>query len=1237
MAVKQIRIEDINIDIPISVDSRVSKATQRTITGGLLTRSKRYNQATININLRDLTETQELQLRELTRNWAFNNTILSGISNVWDCRLAIDRTSTDYLWYDRQETFSATIQLEPLWNLIGISIERSLHDRWKYLIMEDFSTDGVWPNNANLTGVGTWPNEHSTGYGSQLQDIPWDEISGDWGTDNTTYLIGDNSLESLSTNGYIVAGWEWWSNYEVSCWVRITTSTNDDVGLVFRYNDSTHFYRFYTTDNTGVYLYKYNGSGTVLAFNDSFNIVTGTWYHFKVVCQGNRIRCYIDTDEVFDIVDKSLTSGKVGCHAHAASVYFDDFRVTLLPPVNFNLPSCADWTNQYTHVDVETAFGTQQKIIDPQDNVQFKLSKAGGNCMLYLPMEEGNGDVVRDYSPYHNAVKIVNATWVEDDDKGEYLDFNGSNAFISITDSDVLDGFDQFTIDMLVRIDSFTTWNYLIEKRNAYYIRVNSSGQIQFEVNGSSGNQTITTDRTLSLDTWYRITTTYGSQELRIYVDKELWAAEIKDVGIHNTTAYNVELMRTYDGAFYTDGNIKDVRIFDSMRNDVVFGFDGTPATVFIFDDNRFNSDVPDDSDCILRLHFDEGSGTTVYDSSGKGHDNTGGTFPAWTNTSARGELGTCLDFNGSTHFLNFGDHNDFSFNGNNPFTISFWFYHDSVTGRQTFISKYDGATREWFVEKDVNHNMNFWIFDSSGNSAHRDANGTTIAADKWYFCVCTYSGSGGADNCRIYLNGERVDDYSDAGAFSGDMGNTTVSMEIGRLDSATGLYVNGKIDQVRILKGHAVSAEEAASLYRGEPYNHDWYQWTRVYHKTRDWKGLPVITNGLIMVSFPEYDLYEERTSNVLLPTIYGWYENSWHLLGYINPQIRYTGENKGLINSCLGSEWEIEELTDQYCKIGIRYYDVNDDDWPKGTKSDVKLIIRNGFAGVFIECDTSDWLKSDQLGFAFSVQYTRGTGTTNRFVYMPKDNIYDDHVQTSDQGRLTSQVDDNWAILFGSSDDSDAPCKNVIIGLFADHMYDDLGTGNCWWLSGSAGTDWWTQLYNFTKNGGIFFVPYDIDDLFQEADSDYADVTTTGDNDQTTLSGYTGDGYIQLTGTTEYAQWNVGTLPKGEYMTIARVASNDATAGNRDGIMNVDNDGDQDGDLATKTFQVAAQNTWEYQFLIFYTDGSHDVYLSIENASATDTIFIDHWFCILLSNAVNYPSDFAHMGLRDTKVVRN
>ncbi len=1132
-------------------------------------------------------------------------------------------------------------------------IERPLHDRWRILISEDFSTDlGAYPQpwQANAAVFGANTSADSLGDADQIQDIPWEEVSGAWETDTDLgdHLSGTQCVLYISntTVGNLVAGWDWWENYIVESWIRIDDNTGDNVGISFRYVDVNNHYLFYTDDATEIILAKrVGGALTRIIGNTTFNITTTTWYHYKVEVQGHRIKCYVNGNLMIDIIDTEFTSGLAGMYAYNDNTYFDNFKVTLLPTVNFNLPASIDWHNQYSHADIETAYGTQKKLIAPDNNVQFKQSKAGTDCILYLPMNEGTG-TPRDHSKNNFAVELHGATWVDDKEKGWCLDFDGFDDYLYLMMNNNRPS--TYTIDLEFKNTSGGNQGILhMDYRPLIYL--DTSNQLRLYYLTGAYIHDVMSD-----DTWYRVTVIVEKDHGGTTTDFAHLFIDGKYIGhLVQTTMDSLDDNKVYIGQYgantFFDGKMKDIRVFDTARWDVAFGFDSTPATVFIWDDNRYNADYdyPDDSDCVLLLHMDEGFGTdgdTTYDASGHGNDATLTDITGWGSTSFRGEAGTCLDFeSANTDYLTIGDDSDFSFNGDVPFSIEAWVNPESLANFMGIISKFvtAGNLREWIVLTEASGSVSLILYHNDNSAWIWRESTTVMSINTWYHLVITYDGSETISGITIYINGIAESSYNDStsGVYTG-MTNTTSDVQIGRYD--TGQYFDGLIDEVRVHR-RELSANEVAARYRSEPYLHDWYQCTRAYDISHDFKGLPIISNGLIMLSFPDYDVYEYRQNNILFPTLYGWYENAWHELCSIGFMQKLDNDEQYLMNAAQGSEWELIELTDQYCKIRIRYYLItHSDETPEGTECDLILTIRNGYPCVFIEIDDRDFFRNEEQGWILLYARYHGRGTNFRGCYSPSDQLLWSPIDIQ-TFRDTSEVDDNWHILFHSPDDSNAPSKNFILGTFGDCMNDDIGTDDLFQMRENNNI-WYQTEVQVSKTGGIFFVPYDVDDLFAIADTTETGVTGTGTDDQNVIAGGSqSDGEYLLGGAAlEYIQWQIDAatnLPKGTYMAVARVASTDATGAMRELHFNVDNDADQDGDLATITVTIAAANTWENVFLLFYTDGTNDVYLSVENESqdpAGDIIYVDYFLCIPLANAIDYPSDLAHYAFNEQNLIR-
>jgi len=520
-------------------------------------------------------------------------------------------------------------------------------------------------------------------------------------------------------------------------------------------------------------------------------------------------------------------------------------------------------------------------------------------------MNEGSGDVVRDHSKYRNDGKINGATWVEDKD-GWCLEFDGEDDLMNISVDGLLDTSEHVTFDFEI----YTPTS--LAKMNNYFLTLNRASNDRFIFIGAQNGLSIglqddiddTSENFYAIQTtlnaWYRITIIFTSSWFFVFLDGQL--KHIYENALGKTFAdMDIDYV-TFGRSFYNSASIggsrfKNVRLFGAARWDVAHGYDNTPSAVFAWDDNSKNPDkyVPDDSDCVLKLDFNEGSGTVVHDASGKGHNSIGGTFPAWFLTSARGEMGTSLDFElSSSHYLNFGDHNDFSFgNGTSdvPVSMEAWFKLESLGATRTIIAKYPASSGndEWHWAVDATGKMYLALFDTAGGTNFliiRSAS-NVITVGKWYYVAWTYNGSG-EGGVTLYLNGVEDPQTETLYGTYNAMGNKTSVMQVGRY-AATG-YWDGIIDRIRIHR-RELSAGEIAARYRSS--NHiDLYQSTRVFNASWPFKGYPIVENGLVRLSFPTYQQASKigdtedysggnntwSAMNYPHPVIEFWYENSWH-----------------------------------------------------------------------------------------------------------------------------------------------------------------------------------------------------------------------------------------------------------------------------------------------------------------------------------------------------------------------
>lgn len=171
----------------------------------------------------------------------------------------------------------------------------------------------------------------------------------------------------------------------------------------------------------------------------------------------------------------------------------------------------------------------------------------------------------------------------------------------------------------------------------------------------------------------------------------------------------------------------------DSANYQIYYGNSsaGTPPT----DINEIFQPTLDEHTVAL-WHFQEGSGSTVLDTSGHGHN---GSFSS-ANWTTDGRFGYAGVFNGTSSEVNFGNHTDFDLSA---MTLEAWIYLTEPIGNYPHL-----------FNKET-----YWLRITGGRQPHFkvfgcEAIGTCPSLDvnKWYHVAATYNGS---NVCRLYVNGQ--------------------------------------------------------------------------------------------------------------------------------------------------------------------------------------------------------------------------------------------------------------------------------------------------------------------------------------------------------------------------------------------------------------------------------------------------------------------------------------------------
>ncbi|MES2352848.1 MAG: LamG-like jellyroll fold domain-containing protein [Pseudomonadota bacterium] len=196
----------------------------------------------------------------------------------------------------------------------------------------------------------------------------------------------------------------------------------------------------------------------------------------------------------------------------------------------------------------------------------------------------------------------------------------------------------------------------------------------------------------------------------------------------------------------------------------------------------------------VAAYSFDEGTGTTASDRSGK--SNTGSISGAtWVN----GRFGKALSFNGTNSRVNVSDSSSLDLSAG--MTIEAWVYPTAtMSGWRDIVTKErsGGASYYLYANSDKNQPAN-GIFTSAENTLYA---GTQIPVNAWTHLTATYDGG----TQRLYVNGVQVASRSQTGAIQ----SSTSPLRIGG-NAIWGEYFQGLIDEVRIYN-RALSVSEIQS-----------------------------------------------------------------------------------------------------------------------------------------------------------------------------------------------------------------------------------------------------------------------------------------------------------------------------------------------------------------------------------------------------------------------------------------
>jgi hypothetical protein len=209
---------------------------------------------------------------------------------------------------------------------------------------------------------------------------------------------------------------------------------------------------------------------------------------------------------------------------------------------------------------------------------------------------------------------------------------------------------------------------------------------------------------------------------------------------------------------------------------------------------------------------FDEGNGTTAYDSAGDNHGTLSGD-PDWV----PGQVGShALDFDGDQDCVTAADNND-SLDIDDNITITAWVKLNNLNAYYFLVTKQPSGTAA--INYPGNYEFRIKVATGHLQLLHQTSTGQTystytstsgIGVETWYHVAVTLTEGG---DVNFYINGLPAGTSSQSGTF-GILNDEPVRIGT-RKDTYS--YFDGTIDDVRIFD-YELNADEITQVYQGLP-----------------------------------------------------------------------------------------------------------------------------------------------------------------------------------------------------------------------------------------------------------------------------------------------------------------------------------------------------------------------------------------------------------------------------------
>jgi len=430
----------------------------------------------------------------------------------------------------------------------------------------------------------------------------------------------------------------------------------------------------------------------------------------------------------------------------------------------------------------------------PTPDLSFEKAFCKENCP-YLTLNWTTSNKATSYNLYRvnpdNSTSTYSTRLPPFTDRGQYaLEFDGVDDYVKVLYIPEYN-LQSLTIELWMKTNAYPSYagssygDYLISIACGRYLWIGTyaSGKnhIQFGLDFENAGWKSIRTYDIPQDKWIQVVATYDGEEMKLFIDGEERASKTIADSIWTGSSYHLKIAEGYKGL------MDEVRIYNRALSESEIK-------------EHYQGIYRNETGLVGMWHFDEGEGTTVYDSSGMGNKGKIAGVK-WV----EGKSGSALDFSGEEGYVDCGDSS--SLDIQEAITISTWIYPRDTDGH--IVNRGGG----W---SDNGYSLYHYGGKIRIELQNKDTSEKTICDNlappynEWHHVAFTWSKD--SKKIKTYIDGSKALNEC---TFLGPIGIPSQNLNIGRNENH-GYYFNGLIDEVRIYS-RALSEGEISDLFNGE------------------------------------------------------------------------------------------------------------------------------------------------------------------------------------------------------------------------------------------------------------------------------------------------------------------------------------------------------------------------------------------------------------------------------------